>query len=597
MHPFRVEVIQAARFGVTVTADDNVLEHVKALKEGTVLKIALAEGKNYRLKAGSLKATVGMPALARVGLSHGARGTIRGFKSDRGFTAHASHGSTLEGEIEAGDIAFEASHGSEIRLKGKAKDGRLVVVHGSKLSLTDLVLRTVEIDAEHGSISRFDSNTKESVKIRSSHGSLVSGSVEAGDVTVEAEHGAKVILKGRRRRADLEASHGSLLGLAGLALEGAKAELEHSSSAIVNVKDTLDYQLENNSNLKYVGKPKLEAASSSHASTARSITADEAEKENPAILEEPSKPAPLIEEDIFISTVVGSTGVNRIGDRQAASIIGSGVSAKKVWELADFTSVQIGSTFHADITKGDKFSVTTSSDDNVVDHLRVVKEGKTLNVGLEQGWSFQLKEPLKAEILLPALDGLDAGGASKVALNGFRSEKDFKLKLHGASKVEGSIEIGDAEFDVSGASRLTLTGLAKAGRLSVSGASQLMLAEFPIKQCEIELSGASHARLEVQSGRSFKAAASGTSTWRDRWTLPMPRSNSAARASRNSGGKPIRPFWKRTERVISNWLHWSSGKPTSSCRAPLGRPSTRESVLHIIFHQYHDSTTPETPRL
>ena len=88
---------------------------------------------------------------------------------------------TLEGEIESGDISFEASHGSTIRLKGKARDGRLVATHGSKLMLADLGLRAVEIDAEHGSISRIVAATIEGVKIRASHGSKVSGSAEAGE--------------------------------------------------------------------------------------------------------------------------------------------------------------------------------------------------------------------------------------------------------------------------------------------------------------------------------------------------------------------------------------------------------------------------------
>ena len=100
------------------------------------------------MKAGSLKATIGMPALSGLGLSHGAHATVRGFKSDRPFKARLSHGATLEGEIESGDISFEASHGSTIRLKGKARDGRLVASHGSKLMLADLSLRAVEVDAD-----------------------------------------------------------------------------------------------------------------------------------------------------------------------------------------------------------------------------------------------------------------------------------------------------------------------------------------------------------------------------------------------------------------------------------------------------------------
>ena len=369
IHPFRVEVVRADQFTVKVTADDNVLEHVKALKEGSALKIALAEGKNYRMKAGSLKATIGMPALSGLGLSHGAHATVRGFKSDRPFKARLSHGATLEGEIESGDISFEASHGSTIRLKGKARDGRLVATHGSKLMLADLALRAVEVDAEHGSISRIAAATIEGVKIRASHGGKVSGSAEAADVTVEAEHGSTVTLKGRARRAGLGASHGSHLFLTGLALDAAKVKMDHASSATVNARDTLDYQLGNSSVLKYIGKPKVGVAESSRSSKARSITADEAVKEEPAAAEAPSNPVPPTQGDIFISTVKGGISTFQSGGPAAGSIIGSGQAASKVWEITDFTAVSIGSTFRAEINRGDQFKVSTSSDDNVLKHL------------------------------------------------------------------------------------------------------------------------------------------------------------------------------------------------------------------------------------
>lgn len=204
------------------------------------------------------------------------------------------------------------------------------------------------------------------------------------------------------------------------------------------------------------------------------------------------------------SPVVAAAGPFKDGQ-----IIGSGVSATKAWEIADFSAVQIGSTFRAEITRGDKFKVTTSSDDNVVEHIQVTKKGRTLVIGLERGLSFQPKAPLKAEVVLPALDGLDASGASEIKVGGFRSQKDFKLKVSGASQISGSIEVGDVAIDVSGASHLTLKGSAKAGRLLLSGASHLKLAEFPINECEIQLSGASQAGLTVQSG--LKAMASGAS--------------------------------------------------------------------------------------
>ncbi len=193
-------------------------------------------------------------------------------------------------------------------------------------------------------------------------------------------------------------------------------------------------------------------------------------------------------------------------------IVGSGRSASKDWDVADFAELEIGSTFRAEITRGDGFKVTTSSDDNLIPHIRVVKEGKTLKLGLEPGRNYRPKEPLKAEVTLPTLDGLDVGGASSVKVAGFRSEADFRLRLRGASTIEGSIEMGSADVEVEGASTLTLRGSARAARLSVEGSSHLELAEFPLRQCEVELEGSSSARLAVQSDQPFKATLSGAST-------------------------------------------------------------------------------------
>ena len=144
-------------------------------------------------------------------------------------------------------------------------------------------------------------------------------------------------------------------------------------------------------------------------------------------------------------------------------------------------------------------------------HLSVVKEGKTLKIGLEQGWNYQLKEPLKAEIVLPVLDALDAGARRRPRSRDFAPSRNSSSSSTAPARSTGSIDVGDADLDVSGASRLTLIGSARAARLSASGASHLKLEDFPVQQCEIELSGASSARLASRSDRPFTARLSGAS--------------------------------------------------------------------------------------
>ena len=136
--------------------------------------------------------------------------------------------------------------------------------------------------------------------------------------------------------------------------------------------------------------------------------------------------------------------------------------------MAGFTSVVIGSTFHAEITHGSAFKVSTSCDDNVTPYVQVTKEGTTLKIGLQPGKSYQLKTRLKAEISLPKLASLETSGASRSTLKGFRSQEPLWLKVSGASHVDGAIEAGDVDFDVSGASTLALTGSGGAARLTGS---------------------------------------------------------------------------------------------------------------------------------
>jgi hypothetical protein len=330
-------------------------------------------------------------------------------------------------------------------------------------------------------------------------------------VSIETGHSSKVSLKGRAQRADITASHSCQVVLAGLAVDAAKVQLEQSSSATINATGSLDYELDNSSSLKYVGKPQIGRSRSSRSSSARSISADEAARENPTPAKETSKPAQFTQEEIQISTIRGYPGMIQIGSAAANAILGSGNPAAKTWDITGFDNVQIRSTFRAEITKGPGFKVTTSADDNVLPHIKVVKEGTTLKIALAPG-SYRLITPLKAEITLPTLVGVDIGGASKGTLKGFQSERSLALKISGASELDGGINLETGGFVVDGASKLSLVGSAQSARLSVEGASHMKLGDFILKQAQVELEGASTALINVKSDGLFKAKLEDAST-------------------------------------------------------------------------------------
>jgi hypothetical protein len=191
-------------------------------------------------------------------------------------------------------------------------------------------------------------------------------------------------------------------------------------------------------------------------------------------------------------------------------------------EFADFSRVNVEDTFNVEITQSDLFSVTISADDEFFDYVAVTKEGNTLRIHLNPRHTFTdftlRARTLKAEITMPALRGLSLSGASTGTVRGFKLAADFdldisgassldirdvevgnaELQISGASKITGNIKAEDVEYEVSGASQVELKGSAKNIILNASGASKADLADCPLGNANVKLSGASEATVNAK---------------------------------------------------------------------------------------------------
>ncbi len=520
-HPFRAEVTRGDRFAVSVTADDNMLEHVRLAKDGARLKIGLEDNRSYRFRRNALKVAITLPALEEISLTHGARSTIRGFESDRPFTANASHGSLLEGTVKVGRLVLEASHGSEVDLNGTAGSARLVAEHGSDLDLDELVVHDTEAEISHGATATIHAEPEKSLKAEVNHGGTLLGVVRGGTVELEAGHSAHANLKGSARSARIEGTFSSELSLGGLAVEEAEVQLGHASTATVNAARKLDYDLEFSSNLKYLGNPAIGRSSKSHQSSARAAGPDEGEKAeaaNKAGQERRRSSRARWDGDELVTITLRSWGdgrhsimVSQTSSSPSAILEGSGRAATKTVDLKDFTGIRLASAMRAEVTRADAFQVRITADDNILDHVRAVRDGSTLKLDLAPG-SYRFREPPRVSIAMPALEMIDLSGASRATVQGFESDRPFRALTGGASTLEGSIKAGTIDVNADGASTLKLRGSAKGAQVSASGASTLDLSGFSVAadRLPIEANGASTVRLQG-TGRIAAIKADGAS--------------------------------------------------------------------------------------
>jgi hypothetical protein len=151
--------------------------------------------------------------------------------------------------------------------------------------------------------------------------------------------------------------------------------------------------------------------------------------------------------------------------------VGSGHLQTQQFNIADFTAVSASNGFTIQITQGNSYSINVTTDDNLQQYVNVYKSGSTLYVGLKPGIGYQTTQ-LRAEVTMPDLQNLQASGGTTVTTGNFNVTSDFVA-------------------DLSGGSRLTMTGQGANINVRGSGGANINLTDFPAHNATVDLSGGS----------------------------------------------------------------------------------------------------------
>ncbi len=182
--------------------------------------------------------------------------------------------------------------------------------------------------------------------------------------------------------------------------------------------------------------------------------------------------------------------------RVSSSVNGSGKIIDQDIKVTDFNRITIEGAFDVEIFRAPHYAVTISTDENLVNRVLVSRENKTLRLRIQAPSTF-LPTQLKARIGLPAIESLSLSDMAKGGISGFTSAPYFYLFLKNGSSLNGSLEAEATHFNLSGASKVSLTGKSNKLNLDCSGSSKLDLSNFFLDSAVVKLRDTSEATLNV----------------------------------------------------------------------------------------------------
>lgn len=194
----------------------------------------------------------------------------------------------------------------------------------------------------------------------------------------------------------------------------------------------------------------------------------------------------------------------------AVYVTGSGATITRQAHITGFENIHVHNGFRVVIEQSPSYSVLVRVDKDLEPYLLLERRGDTLEIGLQSGRTYRLTDATQeARITMPRLDSVQLSGASEATANGFHSARPVNVALSGSSEFDADIEAGDMAIQISGSSRVKLTGSGRNLTINASGNSGAELAKLAVADADITASGASTVVVHP-SGR-LSALASGAS--------------------------------------------------------------------------------------
>jgi hypothetical protein len=184
-------------------------------------------------------------------------------------------------------------------------------------------------------------------------------------------------------------------------------------------------------------------------------------------------------------------------------------SSEKTFAITGFTKVKAGDAHQVTITKGNEFSIKANGCTSDLNDLELTSDANHI-LDIKYKNHKQNRYRVDFTITMPQLIALSLSGAAKGTISGFGGQNTvIRTVLSDASECNVSGTGINAAIDLSGASKLILSGNTESLYGNISGASRLEAYGVAATEVDISVSGSSKAY--VRPLQVFFAAATGSS--------------------------------------------------------------------------------------
>lgn len=199
-----------------------------------------------------------------------------------------------------------------------------------------------------------------------------------------------------------------------------------------------------------------------------------------------------------------------VSDDGNPGIAGAGSGSTRTFQVADFSKVSLRGSDDVDIRVGSAFSVRAEGDPEVLEYLKIEKDGDTLKIGRRNRAGFNWGErDVKVFVTMPRIVTGAVAGSGDMTID--RAEgASFSASAAGSGSIAVATLAADAvSFDIAGSGDIAAAGTARSVKASIAGSGSVDAEKLKAAGADISIAGSGGVTIDVEGNAKVSIVGSG----------------------------------------------------------------------------------------
>lgn len=198
-------------------------------------------------------------------------------------------------------------------------------------------------------------------------------------------------------------------------------------------------------------------------------------------------------------------------------ISGEGPSVTETRTFSGFNKVSLGVPANLQVMQEAGYKLTIEAQENILDLIQTSVTGDELRIYFDRDKRLGSHDRILMRVSAPLYRALSISGSGEINAHNELQTTDLKLSISGSGSimVAGADVTGLIESVISGSGNVQVnTGMANAGKFTISGSGSINMLGFTVKEAEAHISGSGNVKVGVTDVLDAHISGSGSVYYR-----------------------------------------------------------------------------------